>query len=48
MKNKNNLDKTEEALSAETMRDIAQALEDYEKGKGTTLKEFKKELGIQD
>ncbi len=30
----------------ETMRDIAKGIEDYEKGKGTTLKEFKKELGF--
>jgi len=30
----------------ETMRDIAGALEDYEKGKRKTLKEFRKELGV--
>ena len=29
-----------------TMRDIAQSIEDYEKGKGTTLREFKKELEL--
>ena len=30
----------------ETMRDIASALEDYEKGKRKTLEEFRKELGV--
>ena len=30
----------------ETMRDIASALEDYEKGKRKTLKEFRKEIGV--
>ena len=30
----------------ETMRDIAEALEDYEKGKGKTLKQLRKELGV--
>ena len=29
-----------------TMRDIADALEDYEKGRRKTLKEFRKELGV--
>ncbi|MBU0760395.1 MAG: hypothetical protein KJ600_02715 [Nanoarchaeota archaeon] len=41
------LTETVEILSdAQTMRDIAQALEEYEKGKGTTLAEFKKEIGL--
>jgi len=44
---KGSLTETIEILSdPETMRDIAKGLEDYEKGKGTTLKEFKKELGL--
>ena len=29
----------------ETMRDIAQAIEDYESGKGKSLKQLRKELG---
>jgi len=44
---KESLIETIEVLSdPEAMRDIAQGLEDYEKGKGTTLEEFKKELGL--
>lgn len=44
---KESLEETIEILSdPKTMRDIADALEDYEKGKGTKLKDFEKELGI--
>ncbi len=31
--------------SPETMRDIAEAIEDYESGKGKSLKQLRKELG---
>lgn len=30
----------------EMMRDIAEGIEEYEAGKGTTLKQFRKELGV--
>ena len=37
---------TLEVLSSpETMREIAEAIEDYESGKGKSLKQFRKELG---
>jgi len=44
---KESLVETIEILSdPETMRDIAKGLEDYEKGKGTKLEDFEKELGL--
>jgi len=40
------LTETLEVLSSpETMREIAEAIEDYESGKGKSLKQLRKELG---
>ena len=44
---KESLIETIEVLSEpETMRDIAKALEEYERGKGTKIEDFKKEIGL--
>ena len=41
------LAETVEILSdPEMMRDIAQGIEDFKRGKGTKLEDFKKELGL--
>jgi len=46
-KSRESLIETIEVLSdPETMRDIAEAVEDYEKGKGVEFSQLKKELNI--